>query len=144
MAGERVFYRSGKAQVEIDSGLARLIRRTIANGAPEVAKALDEEAERIYAEARAGWPVKTGRSRDALDHGIRILSETKVQAWLLNASPYAKFVMLGGPNDPGRKMKGRGKTAMNELIRRPANAAGRRIADMIGERVVTMVWGRRG
>ena len=67
---------------------------------------LEEEVEELAKRARNNWPVRTGRSRGAGSTGTRVTEGMasrlfgdarpvgKLQVWVRNDIPYAKYVMI--------------------------------------------------
>lgn len=110
----------GKVQVKVSADLAAMIDRLLSDTAPLVRDALEEEARRIYTEARVKWPVATGKSRDALEWGLRIPDPTVLEAFVMNPVDYAWFIREKWPHNK--------KRVANELLIKPVRRAGRRLA----------------
>ena len=82
----------GRAQVEIGPELREFVDRMLEHSAPTTKKALDEATEKIGTDAAGSWPVKTGRSKAALVHGVRLVSLDTVEGFVGNDAPYAHLI----------------------------------------------------
>jgi hypothetical protein len=126
VAGGRIIVTSGKASIVLDDGAARMAERLLRRAAPEVLAALEREADAIVAEARPQWPVKTGKSKDALDWALRLRSLEIVETVVFDPVPYVYFIK-------GKKQGG--KSTWNELVVKPGRRRAKKLAEEIGSRL---------
>lgn len=121
---------SGAVRAAVDLPTEALARQILAAGAPGVAEAVERAADRIVAEARERWPVRTGRSRAGLEAVVVVdPGLTTIRGTVVNEVEYARFV----------KDK-QDRSAMTELLAKPIRAATPALIAEIGDRV----GGRRG
>ncbi len=116
-------FTTGGTTVELSDDLARWVDEWTRNLAPTTREVMDREIGRVHAEARASWPVKTGRSRDALEYVIVVESPDMIRATLINTAPYAKWIV-------SLKLPGNG-SAFVELMRKPMKKVLDPIADAL-------------
>lgn len=114
---------TGKLSVVLDDGAARLVERALRTAAPTVTRRIEEETGKVFASALHDWPIKTGKSKRALDQGIRVPNATTVEGFIRNDVPYAFYI---------KGMKQRGKSTWVELVRKPMQAAAKVVADELG------------
>ena len=115
--------------IDFDDGLDRMARRIVDRVPAEVRLELERGVHEIGRNARASWPVKTGRSRDAFRWGVTG-SREQPEAYVTNdatadGDAYADDVRL----------KGGGRLLWAELVRAPMF----RLADQVAGRVGPMV-----
>lgn len=121
MAGNRVIVGSGKTAITVDGPLAGGILRDLEDAiGREVIDAVDAIADGYRATAAATWPVRTGRSRDALDTTIRLPAPDVVEG-VVSTVDYGRFIVSG---KVGQKFEVRPRSPLTEL--RKLVIAGRR------------------
>jgi hypothetical protein len=122
----------------VSGHLEQAIRQTIQKLAPTVSRRMEDEAEEIRHEAEGRWPVgrERGRphSRDLFEHGLRIDGSTLV-AWVRNPADYL-FYIKTYKNGLG------GKSAFQELLRKPLKAAAGDVARDCADEIAALI--RRG
>ena len=117
---------SGGGAVSVSGVLAdpsRVANAVAAKLAPFVAN----EARAILARARAQWPVYSGKSKAGLDLQQRAVVGTRVEYLLGTSEAYAVYIRstkVGKEKDATRM-----RSVFQDLIRKPALAVQRRIAD---------------
>lgn len=116
----------GKARVELDDG--GLFDRWSKSIAPNTRAAMDTEIERILADAREAWPVRTGKSKAALESAIRVIDQWQFTATITNDVPYAKLIR-------SLKIETGTGSAYVELLRKPINAAAPAVADALAAEI---------
>ena len=107
----------------MDDTLDRIFRRAIDQARPGLLPVLEAEAQRLGENARAEWPVKTGRSRAAIVYGVRVVGGDGLESFVANTAAYVFYI------------KGRaqgGKSAWQELIRKPGLASVPRLLEILG------------
>ena len=112
--------------VELDHDLDAAVRKILEASHRELAEALDDEAERIHGAAYAAWPVKTGKSRSALNHGLRVMGMRRLEGFVGSDSPYAYYIR-------GRRQNG--KRTWNELVAKPMKRASKRLAKELAPQI---------
>jgi hypothetical protein len=126
--------RDGRATVTLDDGLERIARRAIDEALPGVLELLEREGAAVLEDARAQWPVRSGRSRDGLAvRTVLDLGKGEVVVEIVNAVEYAPWV---------RPAAWYGSTtAWARLVRDPMRAAHKRAVDQVGRLVVDRLTG---
>ncbi len=99
---------------------------------PTVERTLEDEVSELHDHARSGWPVKTGRSRNSLEHGSRATGSGSAGAYLRNRAPYALEIYTRS-----------GQRVWDVLVLAPAAARARRLADRLRGDLVDVIRGRR-
>lgn len=94
---------------------------------PPVAEAFERTVVPIAETAFDGWPVDTGKSRDAMQLAIN-MKDNRVSARMISDAPYVFYVRQGRANTSNRKVLTRGKYAWVALVRTPMYAADEQIA----------------
>ena len=121
MAGNRIIVGSGKTAITVDGALAGGILRNLEHAiGTEVTEELDRIAVGYRDEAYDTWPVRTGKSRDALDTAIRLRSVDEIEG-LVYTVEYGRFIVSG---KVGKEFKTRPRSPITELRKRVI--AGRR------------------
>ena len=103
-------------------------------GVRRVADRLEDGARDIYTQAREQWPVKSGRSRDALEYGLRIPDPTTLEAFVRNTASYWAYIRKPWPD--GNVFVAR------ELILKPGRKEARRIARAMRTELQNLAGGR--
>lgn len=62
----------GSASVVLSDDLQGYANRIIDNAMPHQAREIERAAKELHDDAQGKWPVKTGRSKRAFEHGLRI------------------------------------------------------------------------
>lgn len=129
--------------VSVDPNLQRVIDRLTGGAFGVVRGAMENEARIIYTDARARWPVKTGRSRDALQMRVALEAEAVEVA----ITDYARVPKKGGGDGPlyahfvrSLKVPNTGR-AWLELVRKPMAAARKRLAQDLAEDLARLAGG---
>lgn len=124
----KLYYRSGKATIEMDDTIAASVRRVLDNVAPETTRELQRAADEIADSARAQWPVKTGKSKAGLVTGLRVTASA-VESFIGNDVGYVYYI----------KGKGQGgKSTWVTLVRTPGRRLGRKLAVRLGDRLLKL------
>lgn len=112
----------GKAEVTITGVLADGLEAQLREALGPVGDTIDGVAGRIQATAKADWPVKSGRSRDAITRSLRVHPDAfLVESVIYSDVPYAYYIIstkIGTKNDSLRP-----RSPFQELLRKPAKAA---------------------
>jgi len=66
----RLKFGHGRASIEMDPEIERMILRVIDDGFPGVADAIEQTTDEIYQAALEKWPVKKGISKKALEQSL--------------------------------------------------------------------------
>ena len=103
----------------IEGALADSIEAEVRDLLGPVADRLQDEADRILAEAREQWPVKTGKSRDGWETVLTLQPGTwEVEVSMLNPvehTRYIKSTKVGESDDATRV-----RSPMQAHVRKPA------------------------
>lgn len=124
----RIFVGSGKAQIELSGGLRDAVDRVLQGTPKVVADRLEEEARKLYEQAKAQWPEKTGKSKDALEYGLRIPDPSHIEAYVgfdPSKAPYVFYIHEKWPNAK--------RFVWQELLRKPARKLSKKVAAELGE-----------
>jgi hypothetical protein len=125
----RLRFGTGGVRVVMDDTLDQLYRRAIERVAPGVLRRIEDATADVYASARAAWPVKTGRSRDGLEHHVTVSpDQTSVRGSITNPVKYARYI---------KAKKLDGKSAFVELLRKPLRARAADLAEVLAMEAVT-------
>lgn len=112
--------RAGNVTFDVRDGLADAVQRTLRNLDDNVLRRANAAADEVFEEARASWPVKTGRSRDGLERVTTVdVGEGTIRVSIRNTVEYAKYIKaknLGG------------KSPFVELLRKPLVRVARDLA----------------
>lgn len=121
MSKRRIYAGRGKAQIELTGSMRAMVDRVLSSkGVRRVADRLEDSARQLYAQAREQWPEKTGRSRDALEYGLRIPDPTSLEAFVRNTSNYWQYIRRPWPDN--------NQFVARELILKPGRREAKRIA----------------
>lgn len=83
----------GKASVTISGVLAEGLDREIREALGPVGETLQAQADAIMANARASWPVFTGKSRDGFGSFLRVHpGEMLVEVFIENEHDYTRYI----------------------------------------------------
>lgn len=118
----------------MDDTLDRLVRLAITNSRPGLLPVLEAEASRLAANARADWPVKTGRSRNSIVFGVRVRSDDRLEAFVGNTVEYVYYIKS--------RALPRSRSAWQELIRKPGLAAVPGLLDRLGDAMGDVLGGK--
>lgn len=136
-------YGRGNAMIELSGSLGASIEATIRRLAPTLLDRMEDAIEEIRDEAQARWPVgpahkNRGRthSRDRFVSGVRLADLSTVEGFILNEAPYA-YVIKSTQNSLN------GKSAWQELARKPAKAAAVKLAQVAREDIERLLSGGR-
>ena len=115
MAGNRIIVGSGKTAITVDGPLAGGILRDLeAAIGREVVAEVDRIAEGYRDGAAATWPVRTGKSREALDTMIRLPAPDVVEG-VVSTVEYGRYIVSG---KVGKDFKTRPRSPLTELRKR--------------------------
>lgn len=121
MAGNRIIIGYGKSSVTVDGPLAGGIITAVEDA---IGHEVLDEVERIAVgyrdEAESTWPVRTGKSREALDTTVRLRSRDEIDG-LVSTVDYGRFIVSG---KVGKEFKVRPRSPLTRL--RQAVMAGRK------------------
>lgn len=132
----------GSSAVKVDADLEGFVRQAIDAVAGETARRFETDALTILSAARKDWPRKgdprhpkaTGRSKAALDGGLRLLDDGAVlEGYVICSAPYAKYIRTRRHGSVGTK-----------LIRGPMNKASKAIVRDLGPDLVAAVKAKVG
>lgn len=125
----RVRFGVGTTSVELSDDLSGLVESVLDRVVPGVREAFDRETTAIYEEARRRWPVKTGRSREGLVHGIRIRTlgdGDVIEGFVGNTVDYARYIRTSAASGSDAPHP------MTDLLRRPMLQASERMIATLG------------
>lgn len=125
MARRRLTYGTGRASVTLDHDLQRAMESILRETHGSVVHALEESADQVYQDALASWPVKTGKSKAALEQSLRVSSD-RVEAHISNPVEYVYYIR--------GKAQG-GKSTWTKLVRTPMRKAGKRLVKELGPEI---------
>jgi len=115
VAGNRIIVGSGKNAVTVDGALAGGILRDLEEAiGRDVVAEVERISEGYRAEAEATWPIRTGRSKEALDTTIR-LPEPDVVEGVVSTVEYGRFIVSA---KVGKTFKVRPRSPLTELRKR--------------------------
>jgi len=118
-------YGRGAAQIELSGGVRDMVDRMLRGSHGAVVGAMEREAREIFESAYRHWPVKTGKSRAALTHGLRIRDPSTLEAFVGNAVPYVFAITQPWPD--------RNKRVWRELISKPGKKRATKLAETMGD-----------
>jgi hypothetical protein len=118
----------GDAQVVIGPELEAFVTRMLKGSAPTTMEVIETTTTKIEADAAAGWPVKTGRSKAALTSGTRIVSADVVEGFVGNDAPYAHLIK--GKEHGGRQTW---RVLLQKPLRDAADDVARALAKDLGK-----------
>jgi len=119
----RMVYGTGRAQVTISQEHARAFEAVLDRALPKTAEAMGDATHEVLRGAQKEWPWKTGRSKRALERGMRWRADA-VEAFVRNPVRYAYYIRWGEKSGLGRRVGGR---VVQDLIFKP----GLKLADKI-------------
>lgn len=112
----------GRSAVTIDGPLADGLEREILDALGPVAERMQEAADGVVATARADWPIKTGKSRDAFKTALTVQPGSfMVEVSVINTAPYTKYIKSTKRGD--REDSTRLRSPLQTLVRKPAREA---------------------
>ena len=115
MAGNRIIVGSGKTAITVDGPIAGGILRDLEDAiGREVIDVVGAISEGYRADAASTWPVRTGKSREALDTTIRLPSPDVVEG-VVSTVDYGRFIVSG---KVGKDFKTRPRAPLTELRKR--------------------------
>lgn len=116
----------GRSAVKIDGPLADGLEKQIRQILGPVADKMQEEADQIMEQAKAEWPVKTGKSAAAFSTILTVTPGTfRVEVSVLNSAPYTYYIKSTKVGDIEDKVRIR--SPLQTLVRKPARAVTRRL-----------------
>lgn len=119
----KIVARTGGTTVEISPELAAFVDRMTRALAPTTRATMDRELRKVYDNAVDQWPVKTGRSKAALEYGLAVESADVVRGFVACDVGYARYIR-------SIKLPGTG-SAFVELMRKPVAKAIEPITDAL-------------
>lgn len=120
----KLSFGAGSVRIQMDDTLDRIYRRAIDKLAPGLLPAVETAIDDLHADAYAAWPVKTGRSKEALEHLTSVSPDNKViRGTITDDVPYARFIKA--------KSLG-GKSAFVELLRKPLRERAKELVKVLG------------
>lgn len=125
----------GGVEVDLTMEETQYFDRFTRGVAPVTRAALDEAIEKVYNDAVARWPVKTGTSRAGLDYGIMFTSLDSLRGYVRNDVGYAKYIRTRGLPKTG--------SAFVELMRKPMQEEAKRLAFVLSDEIAAAVAGRK-
>ena len=121
----RMVYGTGRAQVTISQEHARAFEAVLDNAIPATAEAMSDATASVVRDANKEWPWKTGRSKKAIERGMRFRDDA-VEAFVRNPVRYVYYIRWGRKSPLGRRVGGR---VVQDLIFKP----GLKLADKIAK-----------
>ena len=106
--------------IELDDYTESMLRGAIEQAAPGLVAEMERTTAAVVESARAGWPVKTGRSRDGLTAIVR-LEDEKIVGVVYSSELYGYMI----------KRKD-GKSPWQELVRKPSLGVAMELAGRLG------------
>jgi hypothetical protein len=122
----------GRAMIDMDDTLHAMVERAVRRSNPRLIDRLEGEAADLHEDAVADWPVKTGRSRAALDHGLRLPSPDKIEAFVGVDTSKADYVYY---------IREDGKSTWHERVRKPGRERARKLAEALGRDMLVAIKG---
>jgi hypothetical protein len=127
----RITFGKGNTSIVMDDTTANLVRRVVDDVAPGVMEALEREAEGLYQQAYAKWPVgpvkpeRNGvHSRDTLGYDVQIdPGLTVIRARVYCTAEWARYIKPKGMG---------GKSAFVEFLRKPVRLRAKILAKELG------------
>jgi len=138
MSRGKLLYGSGRAQVEISGAHRDAFQAVIDGVIPKSAAAIDGETRRVWGFARAKWPVKTGKSKRALEQGFRVEGD-QVVGFVRCRTNYAWHIKWGVGKSFGFR---RGSRVANDLIFKPGKKGADRVAAVVADELAALAAGR--
>lgn len=118
-----------RVDLQLDDGLDRLVRRIEGRAARAIERPFARHARRLQQEARAQWPVDTGRSRRQL----------RIDVYLTTAGVVVEATCdVTYATDVRRRGQPKGE-AWRELVERPMTAIGRTVGDDVARELAAVV-----
>lgn len=133
----------GKSMVTIEGALADGLEAELRTALGPVGDAMQAEADRIVREAKADWPVKSGRSRDAWRTDLRIHPGSfEVDVYISNPYSYTRYVKSTkvGKEDDATRLR----SPFQTLVRKPARAADKELAKVLPSIIARALEGADG
>ncbi|MEL6342076.1 MAG: hypothetical protein AAFV53_03015 [Myxococcota bacterium] len=124
----RIVFGRGKAQIELSGGTRDAVERALKNSLGTVYDQLQAAAKKLYQDAQKDWPEKTGKSKAALMHGIRLPNTNTVEAFVgfdASKAPYVWFIREPYPHN--------NRYVWRRLVRTPGRRLARKLAEQIGD-----------
>ena len=134
----RIRFGKGGNAVTLSTDLEREIEEALRAMAPRTIGRLEQEADRILAEARKVWPVKTGASRDSLAVSIRATDGVaRVGIYSTDDGAYKiRSSKVGTEEDAVRT-----RSPWQDLVRKPVRASTKKVAEDLAEIVADDIQG---
>lgn len=116
---------SPSAGVTVSDDLSGYVREGVRRAMGGALTVIERRIDGVHNAARMSWPVKTGRSRSDLDHGIAVTGDT-ADAFVRNRNSggYAFFIKSGGQH------------AWTTYVRRPMEEGAASLARELGDDLV--------
>ena len=113
-----IVYGDSAVRVRMGDAMETMFRRALDQAAPGLLAEIERSTRALYESARDEWPVKTGRSRSALEWGVRVEGDGRVAGFIRNPVPYLIYI---------RRKKDH-KNPWITLVRQPAHRDADRLA----------------
>ncbi len=124
--------RAGDVTIKLSDGLDRFVERAIHNSAPGMLERITARVEPVLADARAAWPVKTGKSRAGLDLDVLVDTDReKLRVRIVNTVDYAIFVRPSAYFGAA--------TAWSRLVQKPMKRIHSELADELAAEIAKAV-----
>jgi hypothetical protein len=124
--------KSGKAGVEVDRNLSRLVKRMVDESLPRIVKPMEKARDDVMDAAVDKWPTRTGKSKRGFRPTTVVnIAKSQVSAVLYNRVPYVFFIRYQLPFEPRRH-------AWTYLVTGPAKRRGKKLAEQIGGDLVKL------
>ncbi len=116
----------GKTTVILDGELSDAVERAIDRLAPGLRDRMARAMDDLVAPVKAAWPVKTGRSRDAFEWGVRLADLDTLEGYAVNdAENYGREYAYLVKGQDGRQI-------WREQLEKPARA----LAETLGDELI--------
>ena len=112
-----LFFGKGRAMVRIDGPIVADLTDQIRAALGPVAEVLEQEVQEIAQNAREVWPVKTGKQRDSIAAGFRVLPGEFIVEGFVSVDQSARYTVSAkiGEKDLATRLR----APLTTEIRRP-------------------------
>ena len=138
--------RSGKVGLTLDDPFEQMVMKIIDRVAPNTQTIIRENIVEVLKNAKAEWPVKTGKSLAGFTSAVELLAsrgQIVISGTIRNSAGYSYLIRSGrdikSVNSSGSRIKvPSGKNVWVELLRDPLNEIAPEIAEAITKELQTI------